>query len=224
MSERRGTGTTRRVQKGFSPSSVRSEVKKALADVLERKHVNIYTDTSSTMPVAGALAQLNTCAQGTTATTRVGNAINYKSLVARADVSPVNPTHATIYGHSVRFVIFRWLANSTPSVANVMADVSSGTRLLLSPFNHEYRSQFKILYDSGKINLQQAWGAAAPFEGWTTGAVSIPLIVKPLTGIKAVYDGSSSTNSTNRLYVLYAGDVANLADLHLYTQLNFTDA
>jgi len=229
MSGKRQYGRARIQAKGkfrSTASAVASEVKKELARTLEKKHLDYYLDTGGTMPVAGALYEINQISQGTTVSTRVGNKINYHSLIVRPMVFNQSVTMTTRPSHLTRLILFLWKPNSAPSVANILHDVSSGRKIMFSPFNMEYKKSFNVLYDSGPIMTTNLYGdsGATHQNAGTFLEAPLPLIVKPLTSVVATYDGTSSTNSDNRLYVLYAGDEADKTDIEGWITLKWTDA
>lgn len=230
---RRQSGTTRRSSKaGWTPrQGVKSEIKKMLASTLERKHIDTYVDSSTTYPLMSAptITQLNVISQGNSESTRIGNKINYKSFTGRFHVVVQSPVDNTDNVISTRVVILMWKPNSTPTAGQIFQSVSTATKALLSPFNHEYKKQFMVLYDSGIVDVYPIYGnngAGTPAKQNTGMEMhfNIPLIVKPLTGLSADYNGSSTTDSSNRIYIVYGADIAAKLDIEGWARVSYTDA
>lgn len=226
-SSRRVSGVTRRSTKpGFTKKSMSSAINKALAEKLERKHLDTWHSIAPS--TAGSLTELNQISQGNTVSTRVGNKINYKSLVIRMAHQCDANTNSTLAVIRARFMIILWRPNSTPTVGNILHDTASSTKMLFSPHNKEYKASFSVLYDSGCTSIHPLYGdSGATFQNAGTFIeTTFPLIVKPLTNVSATYDGSSSTDSNNRLYLFEVSDVAGGTVHHLngYSTISWTDA
>jgi len=107
-----------------------------------------YFDTSQSSQVDNTNLPVNQClmAQGTTATTRIGNSVKLKSMQTRFSIYQVpantNPCH-------VRCIIYQDTSKSTyttPAVADIL-EVNSTTFVSISPYSMNEPGRWKILLD-----------------------------------------------------------------------------
>jgi len=211
---RRGQGTKRRATKtGWVPRAptVKSEVKKILAQTVEKKFVDVSINKGD-LDKNGYLNLISTIAQGTTQSTRIGDGIFPKSISFRLMASMITSGTSVQF----RYCIIQWNENSTPSVANILQ--TSGTDMVhVSPFNFQYKKQrFQFLHDSGPV-----------FCTYGTVDHSSGLVVIPLSQKAIHYTPASSTDSDTRFYFLACCFLdAPATDLGLRTiiRMTYTDA
>lgn len=220
-SSRRSSGQGKRRSKNASfvpksPSSIQKEIRTQLLQVAERKYKETEINTTVTS-YTGNITQLNTVSQGSTVNTRNGDSLYAKSLVFRSICKGIGDDDP----HMIRFLVIRWLPNSTPTTAQILDDSYVGTtRVCYAGYNHFYKKQFKVLYDSGPFMVQ----ACSVTAGGGPDIRHIANIVIPLN-VKIDYDSASSTNSNNRLYyVAFSEDATgNIVAHQVLFRLNFLD-
>lgn len=221
MSSRRSRGQSQRRSSvpSYTPrstNSVKKEVRTQMLQVAERKYLDTNYDTG-TIGNTGVVSQLSAVPQGSTAVTRIGDSLFAKSLVLRGNFWSL--ADISVF----RFIIIRWLANSTPTASEVLEN--DGTdKCVISHYNHHAKKKFKVLYDSGCQQAVSTYGSpsgAVPIN--TLYAVNVlPKTVIPLN-FKLEFDAGSSTNSDNRLYLMYWSQSSNDVGFKLNVRFNFLD-
>lgn len=227
MSSRRQFGQSKRVRKGFTPRSNTNETKKLvqteLAKRLEIKFLHTQVSNSS-ITNAGVLDLLSAITQGSTSSTRIGDHLNYKSLIVRGVYGIIDSAYNT--WHNIRFIIFLWHENSVPTVSQIIESPTAG-RACSSPFNLENKraKRFRILFDSGPQWVSSGQVSATSGGNQTRIEGILPLQVFPLQNMGVQFD-TGSVNHNNRLYFLSISDTASASQFksNFEVVLKYTDA
>lgn len=152
------------------------------------------------------ITQLTGISQGDTDVTREGDRITLKNLEFRGFVY----NDASAAHHKARVIIFQWLQNDTPANTDILPiDGATWTSYaVLEPWNHDQRSSYKILYDSGVIHL--GYDAAA---GVGEPSQKVIQVIKNLKGCSKVdYVNGSSTVARGNIYVMALSDATDAAN------------
>lgn len=116
-------------------------VKRLIAGRVEKKF-NMYEPGSTSVSSIGIGVDLSAqIAQGDTDTTRDGDEIYYKSIRFRGSVLVSDTTNL------VRFILFRWKPNSTPSWAALLEGGGPAASDVYRPFRKDYESNYHVVYD-----------------------------------------------------------------------------
>lgn len=107
--------------------------------------------------------------------------------------------------NNIRFIIFQWHPNSSPTATLLLISGPSGNPDIYSQYNHDNRQQYKILFD-------KVWKTVGPnlstsngiTDMTTTGVLKYKISLARATK-KAQYIGGGA-QGTNRLYILYVSD------------------
>jgi len=206
LSSRQAQEVSKIVQKNFS----------------KRVELKYYTfgaqpTVNSTIPVITSLSDI---AQGDTDITRNGDRLNISRLELRY-ILKVNSANL-IPANAVRVIIFQWLPNdgtAAPTVSNILTpDGFSGTYTVLSGHNHDGRDMYRIVYD----HTHMVVGTSTIYA--SNAGIYVDKVVSLAAAIKHFQFNGSTTNATNKLFVLFLTDAAaNLPFIYWNTKLYFRD-
>lgn len=129
----------RRYRKPRRKLATVATVKKMIAFNHEKKYNN-NTRNSLGVDNAGTIDAICQPSQGSSDTTRDGDAIVVKSIDLRFNVIGGDATNFT------RFILFQWKPDTSPIVGDIL--LSSAGLANVSPYNHDNKQMFKILYDT----------------------------------------------------------------------------
>lgn len=117
------------------------QVKRIINTAVELKYLNIVQPQLSlnTTPNIQLMTNLG---QGTTDNTRIGDRAQFTSLHMKLFGGTGTATEAFC-----RFMIFQWKPFSVPTAAQLLLLGTGGVENLTSQLNHDFRSQYKVLYD-----------------------------------------------------------------------------
>lgn len=226
MSSRRSTGQGRRVKKGATIKEKNVTLKDVRVELAKRQEIKFLETqvSNSSITNAGVLDWLSPVTQGSTSSTRVGDFLNYKSLIFRGKFGVIDTTYDT--WHNIRFLVILWKDNSVPTVSQIIENPTAG-RATTSAFNHENKraKRFRVLFDSG-CQYVSAGQVSATAGGQTTRIEGIiPLQVIPLNNMPVQFDVGSA-NHNNRLYCLSISDTATASQFKTNIEfvLKFTDS
>lgn len=223
----------RRLMRGFPRTAQRSAfayyanrtpyvANKALQTALQVKSLvnaeHKYHDTNVglTTPTSSSIIQvLNSLAQGTTDSTRIGDSIKMTSLNVNFDAyhnfNSSSPTQ------NLRIIIFIWKKPSTaPTLDDILAPSSAASDRYLAPKNYDKRFWSKILYDK-TFKLNEGGSSSAGYK--------IHLDFSKYKKYAHVqYAAASSSIDNNGLYMLtISGDATLAPALNYFARLKYLD-
>jgi len=109
--------------------------------------------------------------------------------------------------NNVRFIVFQWHPNTTPTAATLLLNGPSGVIDIYSMYSHDYRQQFTILCDHTFTTVGNSNAAQTPGTSVLTSGVKTFKI--PLTRAqKQAQYSAGTTNGTNQLYIGVISDSA----------------
>jgi len=185
----------------------------------EKKFFSIYATRFA--PPTGTVAtnfSLSEVTQGDGDTNRDGDQFYVTSIQMKYHYLG-NPAYSTNVQY-VRIILFQWtdsIASATvPSIQAILLDVSSNDAAVVSPYNHDTRYNFRILYDK-----THGIGLASTTMPPQTFNESV-IITKGFT--PKVQLEATGTGGTNKFYMLITGTAAtNPGILSVHTKVNFKD-
>lgn len=178
-------------------------VKKIMNQQLEKKYS--ITSVNTTITNAGSIWSISDVAQGDTDLTRDGDQLYIRSIECEIRVTAGDPTNV------MRIIVLQWIPNSTPNVSSILIDATTYGEM--SPWTHDTRFLFRILYDKRfYVNTT------------TMGNREHKTVLKRIKFRKMQFE-SGATTGTNKLYVLAISDSAAATHpiLFMVTKLNFSD-
>lgn len=194
-----------------NPKGLNKVEKKQVKKILRGSMENKYHDTllSVTEEFGGTVYSISDVPQGDTDINRDGDQLNQRAVRLRYSVRNADATNMT------RVILFRWKQDDTPNVTDILsATFVGGARAPLSPYHHDGRSRFTVLYD--KVTGSDAYNSLRVRDsGWIN-----------LRNKKQYMNAGSTTSGSNKLYVLIITDSALEASplVELVSRLTFTDA
>jgi len=188
----------------------------------KRVELKYYTfgaqpSVTATVPVITSLSDI---AQGDTDITRNGDRLNINRLELRY-ILKVNSSNL-IPANIIRVIVFQWLPNDgsvAPLVSNILTpDGFSGTYTVLSGHNHDGRDMYRIIYDQSHVVV----GTSTIYA--TSSGIYADKVVSIASAIKHFQFNGSTTNATNKLFVLFLTDATvNVPFIYWNTKLYFRD-
>jgi len=192
---------SKRSKRGSS-SYVRKIVKSEIHKESEKKYLPALI--LSSFSTTATIASLCDVIQGNTDQQRDGDQLYMLSLEIR-----LYTVAADIF-NVLRLIVFQWFPNTVPLSSQLLFDPANG---ITSPYNHDQRYQFRVLYD--KTNITGAdWHAAQLMHRYIT---KIPH--------RKVQYVNASIVGTNKLYYYIVSDsgVAPHPSVAGYFKMNYKD-
>jgi len=182
----------------YQAKTVARIARKAVKRQAEHKYA-IILDTSESIDYSGILYHLTPTTQGTSDVShRIGDTIQLTNIEFMG---------ATFYGDTynlVRFIMFQWKDNSIPVISDVLIGTYVGTaEAVHSPFNHDTRKKFKILYDTTYV-VSEATNQQAKLHHYK----------KSFKNCKVQYEAQASTAPYNGVYCIWISDSGAVAHPH----------
>lgn len=114
----------------------------------------VLFNTSNVLTAAGTTFDI---AQGVGDSQRVGDKLTWcGSIDLKLEMR--NSLAPNVAANNIRFMIFQWHPNSTPTVAQILLNGPTGAPDTLSNYNHDNRQQYKIIFDkvffANQVQLQ----------------------------------------------------------------------
>lgn len=197
----------------------RKEVKKIVSHDLEDKYSNVIVPQTSLLTTANIVALTHGIVQGVGDNQRVGDKIKLGKMYLRLFWGPGDSENF------MRFILFQWKPSDlayVPTVADILLPGPGGVQNIGSQYNHDRRSQFKILYDK-TMNL--IGDGAAPETSYTslTRGFSVDTITPKLNSIQFE---AATFNGMNHVYMLGLSDSNVIPHPYIYFSLKimYTDA
>lgn len=190
-------------------SKVKRIVKRQVMSMNEWKHhvLDVPGDAIST---SGQVTDLSAVAQGDTDVTRDGDEINAHSISIRYSWTCPDTTNV------VRVIIFQWLPDSTPVIANILNPLTAGLETE-SHYNTDKADQFKILFDKTQVSYQ-----AVSAQNHSPPYVRRKLRLRK----KKIKFNAGATDGSGKVYLLALTDsgVTTHPTLYFESRLNFMDS
>jgi len=195
----------------------RRQVKALIKAPMELKYQEGTITDDFGIPSSGATYQLSIIAQGDTDTERDGDQLTLSSVNVRGRVHVGDTTN------KVRIIFYQWRPVSTPIISDILtAGVDGSTIDTFSLYNHDKRSQFKILSD--KTYVLAGFGTSASPHGPATEKYFTLTFNKKLIK-KLQYTNGSATVGSNQVWYLAISDSAATPNplLSMKVRFNFYD-
>ncbi len=176
---------------------------------IEKKYFTNYAAGSRDW--SGAVYSITDIPQGDTDTTRDGDSLFLKSVQLRYSVVAGDTTNL------VRLVMFQYLDDTTPTVSNILNSGYLGAAgAPLTPFHHDERSKYRILYDSGPMSVDT-------YNPQLVRKVFVKNNKKMVNQIR--YNGGTTTGS-NKIYLIELSDsgAASHPSFNTISKVNFNDS
>lgn len=142
--------------------------------------------------------------QGITDSTRVGDELTWVSSKLRLEFQNSQGPGADNF-NNLRFVIFQWHPNSTPTAGDVFLNGPSGSPDLLSTYSHDRRHEFTVVYDESFKTVGNGQAATSPYTSTSTTGIQHRDISFRFAKKKCSFVGAGTT-STNMFYVAVVSD------------------
>lgn len=161
---------------------------------IEHKYLDINEVPVNIVLGTGFMERLTSISQGQTDITRVGDKATLTSLNLKYQITGGDATNL------LRVIVYQWHPNSTlaaPTAANVMQYFNIGdNREVLSPYTHDYKGQFTILFDRLHSTTLVGSNQAISWQGY----VSLRRARKQLEFT------AGGQEAANHIYLLVLGD------------------
>lgn len=192
---------------------------KAVVRAGSEKKVFTVTSQDSTVDVAGVVQSISDIPQGDTDVTRNGDGIQLRSINFRWqwDLS----TGSSPFGVG-RLIVFQWLEDDTSFTPTVFDVLFNTTVDHLSPYNHDTRYSYRILYDKTTvINARVAVGGVTYATTVRSGSKNV-MIRHGLH--KIVQFNGSTTTGHNKIYIIVLGYPDEAMAFSMCSRVSFSDA
>lgn len=176
------------------------------------KHHFGKSGTAEVVDYAGVVVRdLSNVAQGQTDITRVGDELYISSYQLRY----VGKANSTDGKNLLRVILFQWSSNSTPTAANVISTMNS-ERTPISPFLHDNRGLYRILYDRTHVMV---------FDTSSEMVQGKVMITRGFKTRKMRFE-SAATTGYNKIWLIAVSDSAASSQPTISWQgrLNFRDS
>jgi len=181
------------------------KVQSALTKIAEKKTIALSAVFAAADSNTGVLLDISALVvPGTTDQTRIGDSIFTRSIELNYAVTSITADQFNM----IRVLIFIWKPTSTPVVTDVL-QFGNGTVIApLSPYNHDRRDDFFILYD--KLHMMPYKDAGAGLVSVTSNSAQakMNLIYKIPSFLRKVQYVATTAVGNNHVYMLFYGDSA----------------
>lgn len=184
-------------------------VKKQISKDIETKYFDIQRP-SDDIDYSGRIDRLTGVSQGTTDSTRIGDKLTMRSLRISYEATVADSTNM------VRFIIVQWFPNSTllaPTSSYVLSTIGSALAPQ-SPYIHDYKNQFNVLYD--KVHILSTDYPRIVRKFW----------LKMKWAKKVINFSAGTSEGSNHLYMIRISDSSAVTHptSNILTRLNYDDA
>jgi len=196
----------------------RRQVKALIKAPMEHKYFENARTDSYAITSTGVIGHLSPIPQGDDDLSRDGDQLTLTSVNIRGMVTCGDNTNV------VRLIFFQWRPQTTPSAADILSQgVDGSTTDVYSLYNHDKRSQFKILKDI-TFTLSGYGTTTSPYGPTTQRKFSFNLSKKLVK--KLQYVNGSSTVGSNQFYYFGISDSTATPNplLDMIARMNFIDA
>lgn len=168
----------------------KAKVQKVITSNTEKKYFP-FSQTATAVDFAGTIIDVSAVAQGTNDTQHVGDTIRVRSV--ENNISWVAGDNTNL----CRYILFQWKQSGVPAVADILLGPLSTTVAPLSPYNHDNRKNFNVLYDS----MVKVDAVALPLTVRKSKIWKIPSFLRQM------YFTAATTNRLkNGIYILVISD------------------
>lgn len=188
-------------------------VRHIIEKTVEKKYR--FYQSGSTVSSLGYALYLTDVPIGTSDTTRIGDQISLRSVRFKITATVADTTNW------VRVILFQYIpqidsSTFTPTtypIANILIDT---TTTWLSPYSHDNRYNFRILYDKTHLVVSNQSNQLTMFKGF----------IKKFPRDKIQYYAGSTTTQVNAIHMLILSDsgVAPHPSFTYSIKLNFSDS
>lgn len=195
----------------------RRQVKALIKAPMELKYQEGTITDDFGIPSTGATYQLSIIAQGDTDTERDGDQLTLSSVNIRGRVLVGDTTNI------VRIIFYQWRPITSPTIPDILSPGVDATNIdIFSLYNHDKRSQFKILSD--KTYVLAGFGTSASPYGPASEKYFTMTLNKKLIK-KLQYNNGSSTVGSNQVWYLAISDSQATPNptLSMKVRFNFYD-
>lgn len=192
-----------RYQRKLNPRQKR-EVKK-LIDVGTELYYQVGTLNNQSITTVGSIIGTPfDIAQGITDSDRTGDSIHWcGTMEFRIRITNGLGSTGDVY-NNVRCIIFQYHPNTTPTIGTVLLTGASGVIDFLSPYSHDNRQTYKILFDKVFTTVGNNSSASNPYADNVTLYRSYKISLKRAT--KKVQYVAGTTVGTNRFFIILLSD------------------
>jgi len=213
---------SKRTRRGMSRSGVRTKSRYTLTNIVDQvvrrtAELKYYTNTASHIYTSsgGSVTELFQPAQGMTDHTRIGDRVKTVSWEMRYEVANFNTSITAANIDALRVIVFAWKPNNgaSPPLLNELLLTSA----ILSPYNHDRRQMFRVLYDRTHTICPTTTKTIQYFRAY--GRISKEL--------QNVQFSSATTEGTSKLYVwtLSASPgAASALNFYMYSNVKYYDS
>jgi len=178
----------------------RRQVKRLIKAPMEHKY---YEHNVSLVgaPSSGLFVQTSTIPQGDTDGTRDGDKLTLTSMNVSGSVYCGDVTNI------VRLIFLQWRPPTSPSLTDILGKGADGTNVdVYSLYNHDKRSQFKILFDRS-WSLAGYGTTSSPYGQDTEKLFRVNISKKLVKDLQYV-NGSSTSGSNQIFYIALSDSIA----------------
>lgn len=144
---------SKRMSKSKALSKVQKKEVKAIAKRAVKSmgelNFHVYGINSNPVGTLGFIADLSVIAQGDGDQNRQGDEAHLTSMEFKYDWEI-----ADVYNRC-RVIIFRWLDDAAPSIADILLGGVSSVPQVYSSYNKDGRNKFNVLYDKTEIGVER---------------------------------------------------------------------
>lgn len=170
----------------------------------EKKYFAVSSGGPQTVDDSGVITSISNIQQGDTDVSRDGDQAYIRSLEVHWEANAADVFNV------LRFMVVQWYPATTPTVSDIL--LTTGTDGFMSPYNHDQRFQFRVLYDK-RVTVD-------------TDRPSIAFRTRLRRfGRRRIQYLGGTTDGQNKLYVLKISDssAASHPLIQNFTKLNFSD-
>lgn len=209
LRSRRARRYARRPRYNRNRFNKRSHIRKAVRREIESYAEKMYFPAPSNLSVSSTpnVVSLSDVAQGDADTNRDGDQLSLTSIEFRGYIATGDTTNV------LRFIIFQWYPNDSfypPTASDILLTAASG---FISPYSHDGRFQFKILYDRS-FSMSTNWQPYLTFHKYVTKGFR-----------RKIQYNAGGTTGVNKIYLLLVSDssAAPHPTISYYSKLNYRD-
>lgn len=132
--------------------------------------------------------------------------------------------------NKVRCLLVQWYPNSVPVVADILLTSYATTAWTMSPYHHDKRFNFRVLYDKViQLNISYYFNdvlgttVGTPNPASDSGVQRVRITKFPKRKIQ--YDGDGALTGNNQIYAIFVSDSAIIShpEVVYVSKFNFSD-
>lgn len=193
----------------------KKEVKRLVHVQQELKFWDVSTNAYG-IDNSGVTFTLSAVPQGDSDSHRDGDRLYIRKMYVRGQIEFGDSTNI------VRLIFYQWKPSTTPILGSILLNGPSGSIDVHSQYSHDYRQQFKILYDKTFVIIGNSSSATSPYTPVSIRQFQFTL--RRLNHQMQFIGGG--TAGTNQIYYLAISDSAAPSHpaLTMSTKLMYTDS